>query len=100
MKFSTKASIGEGTVQRAVAQISRFCGRAIEDLLRHPQDRSEIGLILCRSRYQAIAGYALRDVNKPIAVARYQQEWREVLPSVARLEAELAAVDGGAINEY
>jgi predicted nuclease of restriction endonuclease-like (RecB) superfamily len=74
-----------------------FYVSAIDDLLRHPQDSPTIGLILCRSRNQTIAEYALRDVNKPIAVARYQQElpeeMRGVLPSVERLEAELAGFD-------
>jgi predicted nuclease of restriction endonuclease-like (RecB) superfamily len=82
-----------------------FYVSAIDDLLRHPEDRPTIGLILCKSRNQAIAEYALRDVNKPIAVARYQQELPEalrgVLPSVAQLEAALGGIvelEGGAID--
>ncbi|MFG3818006.1 hypothetical protein [Limnothrix redekei] len=55
---------------------------------------------------QPIAEYALRDVNKPIAIARYQQELpeelRAVLPSVARLTAALDEIiegKGRAIDE-
>ncbi len=44
-----------------------------------------------------VAEYALRDVNKPIAVSLYQHELpeglREVLPSVEQLEAELATIE-------
>lgn len=76
----------------------RFYVSVIDDLLRHPEDRPTIGLILCKSRNQTIAEYALRDVNKPIAIARYQQELpeelREVLPSVAQLEAVLDEMEG------
>lgn len=44
-----------------------------------------------------IAEYALRDVNKPIAVAHYQQELpqelRAVLPSVAQLKKVLDTIE-------
>lgn len=73
-----------------------FYVSAVDDLLRHPEDRQTIGLILCKSRNQTIAEYALRDVNKPIAIARYQQELpeelRAVLPSVAQLEVALGEI--------
>ena len=82
-----------------------FYVSAVDDLLRHPDDRQTIGLILCKSRNQTIAEYALRDVNKPIAIARYQQELPEelrgVLPSVAQLEMALNEITegkGGAID--
>lgn len=75
-----------------------FYVSAIDDRLRHPDDRPTIGLILCKSRNQTIAEYALRDVNKPIAIARYQQELpeelRKVLPSVAQLETALDEMAG------
>jgi predicted nuclease of restriction endonuclease-like (RecB) superfamily len=72
-----------------------FYVSAIDDLLRHEGD----GLILCKSRNRMVAEYALRDLNKPIAVSLYQQELpeglREVLPSIKQLEAELASIDVG-----
>ncbi len=73
-----------------------FYVSAIDDLLRHPDDKPTIGIILCKSRNQAVAEYALRDVNKPIAVSQYKHELPEslqgVLPSIESLEAELATV--------
>lgn len=82
-----------------------FYVSAIDDLLRHPEDRPTIGLILCKSRNRTIAEYALRDVNKPIAVARYQQELPEelrgVLPSIEQLEAavdEIVGSDSGEVG--
>lgn len=45
---------------------------AVDDLLRHPDDQPSIGIILCRTKNQVIAEYALRDMNKPIGVSTYQ----------------------------
>jgi predicted nuclease of restriction endonuclease-like (RecB) superfamily len=62
---------------------------AVDDRLRHPEDRPSLGLILCRSRSRVIAEYALRELNKPIGVSRWATrivpelpaELRGVLPS-------------------
>ncbi|NJK61870.1 MAG: DUF1016 domain-containing protein [Synechococcaceae cyanobacterium SM2_3_1] len=73
-----------------------FYVSAVDDLLRYSDDQPTIGLILCKSRNQTIAEYALRDVNKPIAVAEYTHKLPEdllgVLPSVEQLEAEIEAI--------
>jgi predicted nuclease of restriction endonuclease-like (RecB) superfamily len=72
---------------------------AVDDLLRHPEDAPSIGLILCKSRNEVVAEYALRDVNKPIGVATHltreieealPQEFQYSLPTVEEIEAELA----------
>jgi predicted nuclease of restriction endonuclease-like (RecB) superfamily len=70
---------------------------AVDDRLRHPDDRPSIGLILCKTRNTIIAEYALRDVAKPIGVARYVTriveklpgELKGVLPAPSDIEAEL-----------
>jgi predicted nuclease of restriction endonuclease-like (RecB) superfamily len=70
---------------------------AADDLLRHPDDKPSIGLILCRDRNRTIAEYALRDLAKPVGVARYvtrlveslPADLRDALPSVEQLQAEL-----------
>jgi predicted nuclease of restriction endonuclease-like (RecB) superfamily len=73
---------------------------AVDDLLRHPQDGPSIGLVLCRSRDRVVVEYTLRDTTKPIGVAEYRladalpDAVKGSLPSVAELEAELAAADG------
>lgn len=56
---------------------------AVDDLLRHPDDKPSIGLILCKTRNKIVAEYALRDVAKPVGVARY------VTRLVAKLPASL-----------
>jgi predicted nuclease of restriction endonuclease-like (RecB) superfamily len=58
---------------------------SVDDLLRHPQDRSSIGLILCKEKNRIIVEYALRDTHKPMGVAQYKLT--EALPD--RLKSEL-----------
>jgi hypothetical protein len=39
---------------------------AVDDMLRHPDDKPGIGLILCKGKDGLVAEYALRDINKPL----------------------------------
>lgn len=69
---------------------------AVDDLLRHPGDNPTIGLLLCKTKNNIVAEYALRDINKPIGVAGYEtelvkqlpKELKSSLPTIAELEAE------------
>jgi predicted nuclease of restriction endonuclease-like (RecB) superfamily len=71
---------------------------AVDDLLRHEDDKPTIGLLLCRAKDRFIVEYALRDLRKPIGVAGWEttlveklpKELRGSLPSVEEIEAELA----------
>lgn len=45
---------------------------ALDDLEREPDDNPSIGLILCRERNHLVVEYALRGVDTPIGVSRYQ----------------------------
>jgi predicted nuclease of restriction endonuclease-like (RecB) superfamily len=78
---------------------------AVDDLLRHPDDQPSIGIILCRSKNQVIAEYALRDLDKPIGVSAYQlqkalpEQMKGSLPTIEELEAELGAVSGETESE-
>jgi predicted nuclease of restriction endonuclease-like (RecB) superfamily len=70
---------------------------AVDDLLRHPDDKPSIGLILYKARNRVVAEYALREMAKPIGVAEWQtrlvqslpENLQGSLPTVAELEAEL-----------
>ena len=70
---------------------------AVDDQLRHPEDKLSIGLILCKTRSRVIAEYALRNVSTPVGVARYTTklmeslpaELKDSLPSLEEIEAEL-----------
>jgi predicted nuclease of restriction endonuclease-like (RecB) superfamily len=70
---------------------------AVDDQLRHADDKPSIGLLLCKERDQLTVEYALRDLKKPIGVAHWQTKLVESLPknlkgslpTVAEIEAEL-----------
>jgi predicted nuclease of restriction endonuclease-like (RecB) superfamily len=70
---------------------------AVDDLLRHSDDKPTIGLLLCKGKDQLVVEYALRDVHKPIGVADWKtrlvqtlpDELKGSLPTVEELEAEL-----------
>jgi hypothetical protein len=70
---------------------------AVDDLLRHPDDKPTIGLLLCKGKDRLVVEYALRDVQKPIGVAEWEtrlvetlpEELQGSLPTVEQLEAEL-----------
>lgn len=73
---------------------------AVDDLLRHPDDRPSIRLILCKTRNRIIIEYALRDTQKPMGVAVYKitaslpEHFKGSLPTVEDLEFELKGVEG------
>jgi predicted nuclease of restriction endonuclease-like (RecB) superfamily len=79
-----------GNFQPEYAGKMGFYLAAVDDLLRHPEDRQSIGLILCKSSNDVIVEYSLRDVSKAMGVSNYQI--LEALPTVAQLEAELKRV--------
>jgi predicted nuclease of restriction endonuclease-like (RecB) superfamily len=70
----------------------RFYLSAADDLLRHPEDRPSIGIILCKSKNKVVAEYALRDSGKPIGVSSYRatralpESLKGDLPGVQELE--------------
>jgi hypothetical protein len=57
---------------------------AVDDLLRHPDDKPSIGIILCRAKKQVVAEYALRDLAKPVSVSNYLTKLVESLPPSPR----------------
>jgi len=88
---------------KAVAFDPAFVGQmnlylsAADDLLRHPDDKPTIGLLLCRAKNRIVVEYALRDLKKPIGVAEWETRivkslpkgLKGSLPSVEEIEREL-----------
>lgn len=70
---------------------------AVDDLMRHPDDKPTIGLLLCKSKNELVVEYALRGLNKPMGVAQWETQLTETLPdnlkdslpSIEEIEAEL-----------
>ena len=80
-----------------VGQLNLYLS-AVDDLLRHPGDKSTVGLLLCRDKNQVVVEYALRGLQKPIGVAKWQaqlvkslpSDLKGSLPSIEELERELS----------
>lgn len=71
---------------------------AVDDQLRHAEDKPSIGLLLCKERDHLTVEYALRDLKKPIGVAKWQTKLVESLPknlkgslpTIEQIESELS----------
>lgn len=88
---------------KSIAFKPEFAGKlnfylsAVDDLLRHPEDRPTIGLLLCKSKDDFAAEYALRGMTQPIGVCSYETEitkslpkdLKGSLPTIEEIEAEL-----------
>ena len=82
-----------------VGQIGFYLS-AVDDLIRDPQDKPTIGLLLCRTKANVTVEYAIRSSSKPIGVAVYEaeimkklpKELKGQLPTSEELEAEFDKV--------
>lgn len=68
---------------------------AVDSLLKQEDDRSTIGILLCRDKNNIETEFALRDINKPIGVSEFHlteilpDELKSSLPSIEEIETEL-----------
>jgi hypothetical protein len=71
---------------------TNFYLSAVDDLLRTGPDGPTIGLLPCESHNSPIAGYAVRDIAKPIGVSTYRvtrqlpKPLRDEIPSIEDLQ--------------
>jgi len=76
-----------------------YCS-AVDDIIKQPTDQPTIGLILCESKNRIFAEYALKDLNKPIGVSKYEltralpDNLKSSLPSIEEIETELIKTNG------
>ena len=69
---------------------------AVDAQVKADDDKSTIGLLLCKTKNRLVAEYALSGVEKPIGVAEYQlvralpEPLDTCLPSIEELETELS----------
>lgn len=81
---------------RDVGQMSAYLS-AVDDQLRHKDDKPTIGIILCKTKDNVLVEYVLRNFNRPIGVAEFEvkvvgklpKELKSSLPTVEEIEAEL-----------
>lgn len=81
-------------------KLNFYCN-VVNDQLRHKDDQPTIGLILCQTKDNVLAEYALTGIDKPIGISSYEltralpKRLQSALPTVEQLEAELSASDSG-----
>jgi YhcG PDDEXK nuclease domain len=69
---------------------------AVDAQVKATDDKSTIGLLLCKKQNRLVAQYAVNDVHKPIGIAEFDllrdlpAPLAENLPSIEEIEAELA----------
>lgn len=68
---------------------------AVDDLIKSDDENPTIGLLLCQSKSEVIAEYALRGSTQPIGIAEYEiiksipSDLKPKLPSIQEIEKEL-----------
>jgi predicted nuclease of restriction endonuclease-like (RecB) superfamily len=86
-----------------VSQLNMYLN-AVDDLLRHPDDKPSIGLLLVKEKNKMVVEYSLAGYTKPIGVADWErqitnslpEELKSSLPTIEEIEAELnQEVDDG-----
>lgn len=69
---------------------------AVDDLIKSKNENPTIGLLLCKSKSEVIAEYALRGTTQPIGVAEYEivksipTDLKPQLPTIEEIEKELS----------
>lgn len=85
-----------------VSQLNMYMN-VVDDLMRHPDDKPTIGLLLVKEKNKTLAKYALAGYTKPIGVARWERQITESLPenlksslpTIEEIEAELSMEEDG-----
>lgn len=70
---------------------------AVDDMLRHPEDRATIGILICKTKKKLKAQYAVANLKRPINISSYEliakslpRELKPSLPTIEQIEAELS----------
>lgn len=79
-----------------VSQLNMYMN-IVDDLMRHPDDKKTIGLLLVKEKNQTLAKYALQGYTNPIGVAEWEKqittslpnELKSSLPTVEEIEQEM-----------
>ena len=72
-----------------------FYMTAVDRQIKRVDDGSTIGLLLCKSKNEVVAEYALQDAGRPLGVAEYQlleslpDSLQSALPTIEQIEREL-----------
>ena len=77
-----------GEFKPEYAEQLNFYLSAVDGILKKDADNPSIGLLLCKSKNDLVAEYALKDMSKPIGVSEYKvtsnlpEDLSKQLPSI------------------
>ena len=79
-----------------ISQLNMY-QNVVNDILRHPDDKPTIGLLLVKGKNRTVVEYSLSGYQNPIGVAEWKnqmekslpEELRSSLPSIEEIEKEL-----------
>ncbi len=72
-----------------------FYTTAIDEKLKTEQDNVTIGILICKSKNDLVVEYALKNINKPLGVSKYEltkilpEDYQSSLPTIEQIEKEL-----------
>ncbi len=71
-----------------------FNNSAVDEYVKTSEDKPTIGLLLCRSKSDTKARFALRGITQPLGIAQYETEKlfedvASVLPQIDNIENQL-----------
>lgn len=71
---------------------------AVDDLVKSPEDKPTIGLLLCRTKSNKKAEFSLRGITQPMGIAQYETEKlfadvASALPKIEEIENKLDDLD-------
>ena len=73
---------------------------AVDGILKSEHDNPTIGLLLCKSKNNIVAEYALKDMSKPIGVSEYKvtsdlpENLSKQLPSIEDIQKHIVSEQG------
>jgi predicted nuclease of restriction endonuclease-like (RecB) superfamily len=73
-----------------IAQLNCY-QNVVNDVLRHPDDKPTIGLLLVKSKNKTVVEYSLAGFQNPIGVADWQEHFSKELPE--ELKSSLPTID-------
>lgn len=83
-----------------------YCGAygtyisAVNHLKCKPGDNPTIGLLICKTKNQVMAQYALESTNQPIGISEYElsklipEDIKSQLPSIEEIEEQVKRIQG------
>ena len=78
----------------AVVQFGTYVS-AVNHILKTPADNTTIGLLICKTKDNILAQYALESSSQPIGISEYElskvypADFKSTLPSIEDIENEL-----------